>query len=98
MHVLVRELGFAIDASLRREAAVRFDDEVRGYAGASLQAVNVLGEELEEQALLREQGDEGVRDGGGELSGVQLLGQDVEWLRVLAEVGDVKDGLGVGQI
>ena len=74
------------------------DNLVTGDAGAALEAVNVLGEELAEEALAREQGDEGVRDSGVELARVELPGEDVEGLGVFAEVRDVKDGFGVREI
>ena len=74
------------------------DDPVGRHAGGALEAVDVLGEELVEEVLLREQGDEDVRDGGAELARVELAGEDVEGLRAGAEEGDVEDGLGVGEV
>lgn len=71
---------------------------VIGHAGSALEAVDVLGEELVEEAFLGEEGDEGVGDGGAEVARVELAGEDVERLRVLAEEGDIEDGLRVGEV
>lgn len=51
-------------AALGGEAAVGFDDQVVGNAGLSLQTVNVLCEDLGEQALFGEEGDEDVGESG----------------------------------
>lgn len=52
VHHVVRELRPAVDASLRREAAVRLHDLVGGHPGGSLQAVDVLREEHAKESLL----------------------------------------------
>lgn len=95
-HVVVRVGGVALDAALGGEAAVGLDDLVCGDAGAALEAVDVLGEVHEEDALLGEEGDEGVGDGGVEFARVEFLGEVVEGLRVFAKIGNVKDGFAVG--
>lgn len=74
------------------------DDLVGGHTGSALQAVDVLSEELVEEALLGEEGDEGVGDGGAELARVELAGEDVEGLGLFAEEGDIEDGLWVGEV
>lgn len=74
------------------------DDLVGGHAGGALEAVDVLGEELVEEVLLGEEGDEGVGDCGAELARVELAGEDVEGLRGAAKEGDVEDGLRVGEV
>ena len=98
LHFVSGVLCLTIDASLRGETAVCLDNLVGGHAGPSLEAVDVLGEESEEEVLLREQGDEGMRHGGKELAGVKLFGKYIKGLRVPAEVGNVKDSLGVRQV
>jgi hypothetical protein len=98
LHQVVRELGLALDAALRGKAAVGLYDLLPRHTGAPLEAVDVLRKEHLEQALLGQERNKGMRDGGVELARVELLRQDVEWLRVLAEVGDVEDGFGVGQV
>lgn len=79
------------------KTAVGFYDHVTRHASLTLEAVNVLGEQLQEDALLVQQTDERVRDGGAILARVQFLGKSVEGQRIVAEIGNVEDGLGVWQ-
>jgi len=76
---------------------VGFDYQGRGDAGAEVQAVDVLGEVLKEEAFTGEEGEEGVREGGAVTAGVELGGEGVEGEGVGAEEGDVEDGFGVGE-
>lgn len=75
-----------------------FDNLVGRNAGAALEAVDVLREELAEETLMGEEGDEGVGDGGVEFAWVELAGQDVKGIGIFAEVGDVEDGFGVREV
>ena len=77
---------------------MRLDDQLGGDAGLALQTVDILGEEVKEEALGCEQSDEDVGDGGVELSGVELLGEHVEGFGPLTKVADVKDGFGIWQV
>ena len=97
-HGSIRVLAPAVDAPLGSKAAVGLDDLVGRDAGAALEAVDVLGEEVAEEAAAGEEGDEGVGDGGVEFARVELAREDVEGFGVLAEVGDVEDGFGVGEV
>jgi len=97
-HQVVRVGALAVDAVLRREAAVGLDDHVARQAGLALEAVDVLGEVLEQEALVVQQPDERVRNGRAVAPRGQLAGQGVEGARVLAEEVDVEDGLGVGEV
>lgn len=97
-HVFVREAPPTLNAPLRCKAAVRLDDPVGGDPGCALKAVDVLGEELVQEVLLREERYEGVGDGRAEAARVELAREDVEGLRVVAEEGDVEDGFGVGEV
>ena len=60
------------------ETAVRLDDLVARDAGFSLEAVDVLGEELQQQPLLVQQVDERMRDGRSVFPWIQLLRKCVE--------------------
>lgn len=80
------------------EAAVCLDDLLTGHAGYTLQAVDVLGEELEEQALVVQQLYKRVRDGRAVVARVEFLSECVEGLGVVAEEGDVEDGFCVGEL
>lgn len=77
---------------------MRLDDLVVWHARLALQAVDVLREQLEQQALLVQQRYERVCDGRPVVARVQLLRERVEGLWVVAEVGDVEDGFGVGEL
>lgn len=77
---------------------MRLNDQVTRYAGASFEAVDVLGEEHTEDLALGEEADEGMADGGVEFAGVQLFRKHVEWVRVLAEVANLEDRFGVGEL
>jgi len=96
-HQVVGIGRLALDAALAGEGAVGFDYQGRGDAGAEVQAVDVLGEVLKEEAFTGEEGEEGVREGGAVTAGVELGGEGVEGEGVGAEEGDVEDGFGVGE-
>lgn len=53
---------------------------------------------LEQQALVAQQTDEGVGDGGAVAARVELVGEGVEGFWALAEVGYVEDSFGVGEV
>jgi len=77
---------------------VRFDELLRRDPRGAFQRVDVLGEALVQQALLRDQRYEGVRDRGGELARAQGFREGVEGLRVGAEEAYVEDGLRVREV
>ena len=97
-HQVMREGRLALDAALVGEAAVGFDDQLARDAGCALKAVNILGVELMQDALLGEQADENVRDSGLEVARVEVLGQYIEGLGVLPEEPEVEDGLGLREV
>lgn len=74
------------------------NDPIAWDACLALQAVDVLGEELEQEPLLVQQVYERVCDCRAIFAGVQLLREGVEGQRVLSEEGQLEDGLGVGQV
>ena len=80
------------------EAPVSLDDSLLRNAGGPLEAVDVLGEGFQQDALLVQQPDEAVRDRGLILSGIELVSEGEERQWVLAEEGYVEDGFGVRQI
>lgn len=57
-HLIVGIRRLAVDAALGSEAAMGLYDQVGRDTGAALQAVNVLGEELVEEALGGQEVDE----------------------------------------
>jgi len=73
-----------------------FNDLVIGDAGLALETVDVLGEELEQQAFFLKQGNEGMCNCWSEFAWVHLLGKRIERLWVSAEVTDVEDSFGIG--
>ncbi|KAK5146947.1 Glucosamine-6-phosphate isomerase (Glucosamine-6-phosphate deaminase) (GNPDA) (GlcN6P deaminase) [Rachicladosporium monterosium] len=85
----------ALDAALPCEGAVRFHDLVVRYACFPLQAVYVLREQLQQQAFVVQQPDEGVSDRWSVLARIQLVRQGVERLGVLFEEADIEHCLGV---
>lgn len=64
----------------------------------ALQAVNVLGVQAQQQALLMQHADEVVHVVGPVVARVQLLGQGEEWTRVIGEIVDIEDGLWVREV
>lgn len=64
----------------------------------ALQAVNVLGVQAQQQALLMQHADEVVHVVGPVVAWVQLLGQGEEWTRVIGEIVDIEDGLWVREV
>ena len=63
---------------LVRERAVRLDDALRGDARLALERVDVLREACVEEAVIREELHEGVRERGAEAAWVELARQRVD--------------------
>jgi len=74
------------------------DDLVAWNARLALQAVDVLREQLQQQALFVQERDKAVCDCGSELSRIEIVGEGVEGEGILSEVGDVEHGFGVREI
>lgn len=64
----------------------------------SLQPVDVLGVEAQEQPLVVQQAEEIVGGVGAVVAGIELLGQGEEGLGVDKEIPQLKDSLGVGDV
>lgn len=94
-HLIVRVGRLAIDAALGSEAAVGLDDQVGGDTGGALQTVNVLREELVQEALGGEEADEDMRDGRVEFAWIKVLCEHVEWLGVFLEKRQAEDVFGL---
>lgn len=98
LHPLIGVRHLTLDASLRGEAAVRFNDDIIWYTGLAFQTVDVLREEPEELALLVQERDKGMRDCRPVPARIQFVCEGVEGERVLAKIGNVEDGFGVGKV
>ena len=66
-----------------------FDDSIVRHSSRSLQAVDVLCKQLQQQTFVVQQSDEGMCDGWSELARVKLMSKCVEGLWVLPEEADV---------
>lgn len=97
-HLVIWVGRLAVDAALGSEAAVSFDDQVGRNTGGALQAVNVLGEELVEEALAGQEADEDMGDGRVEFAWVEILGKHVEWLGVFLEERQAEDIFGLLEV
>lgn len=64
----------------------------------SLQPVDVLGVEAQEQPLVVQQPEEIVGGIGTVVAGIELLGQGEKGFGVNKEIPQLKDGLGVGNV
>lgn len=73
---------------------MRLDDHLAWHSCFPLQAVDILGEQLEEQALVIQQLGKGMGDRRAVATGVKLMRESVERQRVIAEVGYVEDSFG----
>lgn len=73
-------------------------DPLRRQTRQPVERIDVLREHAEELALLVEEAEEVVREGGVEVAGVQLLGEGKEGLRGGLEVADLEDGFWVGEL
>ena len=75
-----------------------FDDSVVRDAGGALEAVDVLGETLEEEAFVGDEADKGVGEGGVVFARVEFVREGVEGERVGAEEVEFEDGFRVRQV
>jgi len=74
------------------------DDQLVRDAGSTLQTVDVLGEQLVQQALLGQEADEDVRDGRVKVARVEVLGENIKRLRIAPKEIELEDSLGPGQV
>ena len=91
-------VALALDAVGPPEGPVGLNDLVVGNPGDALQAVNVLGVDPPQVALLVQQGQESVGEGRSQLLREDVSDQAVEGQRVLGEVGAVEHGLRIREV
>lgn len=85
-HLIVWKACPTLDAALPCKAAMGLDNRVSRHASLALQAINILREEFQEKAFVRQQAEEVVREGRLILSWKQFVGQGVKWKRIVAKV------------